>query len=113
MKVLIALFISAFALSANASLESHYGEMKWAGGHYTCEFTNHGAAKDMKWVVFVTEGLSGHANTYETQVKVDRVVDSGDTIVAESTSQPYRYVWYCKFLERKGYHPTPEEPTPN
>lgn len=114
MKILIALLVSAFALSANA-LESHYGKITYRGGQYHCAYTNHGAPKDMKWVVFVSEGLRGDSHTREIRRKVDDVVGSGETIRASSgVASPYRHEWYCKFLERHGgASETPDEPTPN
>lgn len=111
MKTLIAIIATTFAATAaNArlGLESHYGTIVYSGGEHHCVYENNGSAKDMKWVVFnFDRRAGGDVGEYVVQLKVDQVVESGETITAGSGVNAQYIGWYCKFLERRGHHAAP------
>lgn len=102
MKLFIALIVSlGSATVANAwGLESHYGKLTYSHGEYVCSYTNHGAAKDMKWVQFALERRGGESRDFSVKHKVDQVVGTGETISVGSGVNARFAGSYCKFLQR-------------
>lgn len=100
------IYIAALALlatstaSAKWGLESYYGKLRYSDGEYHCVYTNDGGTKDFKYVVFAMERRVGKERDFTKQIRIDEVVESGDTISAPSGLNAQYSGWYCKFLAR-------------
>ncbi|XGC82442.1 hypothetical protein ACES2L_08125 [Bdellovibrio bacteriovorus] len=102
MKIAIAvlgLLVSTTA-SAKWGLESFYGKVRYSDGQYHCVYTNDGGTKDFKYVYFQMERRVGKEREFSKQIRIDEVVESGDTISAPSGLSMQYIASYCKFLAR-------------
>ncbi len=99
------LFVAAStaSLSAHAlGLESFYGRTVQRGHVYTCFYENNtGASQNMKYVVFNFENSAGDSSAYDVQNRIDKVVNSGETITASTQHALNAKVNYCKYLARR------------
>ncbi|MNL14057.1 hypothetical protein D3C87_1349860 [compost metagenome] len=101
MKALLLFLVTAASFSAHAILDSHYGKVKSYGFKYTCSYYNKtNSTLDMKYVIFNFSGMSGENPDFETQVRIDKRVQPGDTI-SWSVNESHAFTAnHCRFLAR-------------
>lgn len=99
------LFVAASTVSASAyalGLESFYGRTTQRGHVYTCAYENNtGGSQSMKYVVFNFDPISGDGASHDVQIRIDKVVNSGETIRARAEHTLNGRINYCKYLARR------------
>jgi len=103
MKAIFALLtITAATFSANAlGLESFYGTPVKHGHSWTCDYTNTShVTQDMKYVVFSFETLGHGGNDVVTQIRIDKVVGSGESLAVKTSANHVVRANHCYYLAR-------------
>lgn len=103
MKPLIILLLTTTTLFANAGiiLKRHFGRLKQDGMISTCSVRNStDRTLNLKYVVFHVEAFSGEDLGYDEQIRIDRIVKSGEAIRVSAEIPLTRRVTYCYFLAR-------------
>lgn len=95
--------ISSFSVSAHTiGLESFYGRVVERGTVLTCIYENTTSrTQSMKYVVFNLEGVSGDSAPYDVQIRIDKMVSSGEVLKSSTDHRMSNRVNYCKYLARR------------